>query len=362
MRSSYEGKRVLVTGHTGFKGGWLSLWLSELGARVFGYSLAPTTTPNLFSQARLAATLDDARGDIRDRSGVADRLDAVKPDFVFHLAAQSLVRPSYDDPVGTMETNVMGTVNVLDAVRRAGRRCVVVVVTTDKCYENTGQLHGYRETDPLGGADPYSASKACAEIVTSAFTRSFFHSAHAEMRVATGRAGNVIGGGDYATDRLLPDLVRATEAGAPLQLRLPDAVRPWQHVLEALSGYLWLGAQLASDHGRELVGGWNFAPESGEGQTVLDIAKHAIRVLGRGEIEIGEPDPSRSEKAVLTLSADKARRELGWSATWDVTRAVEETMHWYRAVSAGTPAHDVSLSQIRSYVSHAKARGLGWAR
>jgi len=353
---------VLVTGHTGFKGGWLSLWLHELGARVFGYSLAPTTTPNLFEQARLGETLDDARGDVRDRRGVASRVAAVQPDFVFHLAAQSLVRPSYDDPVGTMETNVMGTVNVLDAVRCARRPCVVVVVTTDKCYENTGQLHGYRETDPLGGADPYSASKACAEIVTSAFTRSFFAAGRAHIRVATGRAGNVIGGGDYAPDRLLPDLVRAIDAGTPLHLRLPDAVRPWQHVLEALSGYLWLGAQLASERGHELVGGWNFAPAPDERQTVLDIAKHAIRVFGRGEIEIGAPDPTRSEKAILTLAADKARGELGWSATWDVAHAVEETMQWYRSVSTGMPARDVSLAQIRSYVSDARAHGLVWAR
>lgn len=363
MRFCYSGRRVLVTGHTGFKGGWLSLWLKELGAEVFGYALAPNTTPNLFALADVAEVVDDARGDVRDGAKLASRVAAVQPDFVFHLAAQPIVRASYDDPVETVGTNVMGTVNLLDAVRRAGRPCTVIVVTTDKVYEDT---HGYacRETDALGGSDPYSASKACAEIVTSSYARSFF-GASSGIRVATARAGNVIGGGDFAADRLVPDLVRAIRAGDPLRLRNPASVRPWQHVLEPLSGYLWLAACLGGEGGERFGQGWNFGPSSDGFRTVLEIATRAARVLGASgrehPIAIGDADPSRHEMPSLTLSTDKARRGLGWSPTWDIDRAVDETMQWYGASFAGQRGADVTSKQIAAFTEDAKAKRMSWS-
>jgi CDP-glucose 4,6-dehydratase len=364
MRSHFAGRRVLVTGHTGFKGSWLSLWLNELGAQVFGYALDPSSDPSLFEQAKVAAVLDDARGDVRDASMLSSRVATVLPDIIFHLAAQPIVRASYDDPVGTFGTNVMGTVNLLDAVRRAGRRCVVVVVTTDKVYEETD---GYacRETDRLGGSDPYSASKAAAELVTSSFVRSFFQApSKSDVRVATARAGNVIGGGDFAADRLIPDLVRAIRKKAPLTLRSPEAVRPWQHVLEPLSGYLWLAACLdakqASDAAR-FAEGWNFGPSSDGFRTVLEIATSAAKALdGAAPIALGEKDPTRHEMPSLTLSTDKARRRLGWRPVWAIDRAVDETMSWYRAVFGGGDGREQTMKQIASFTEDAKRLGEPW--
>jgi CDP-glucose 4,6-dehydratase len=356
MRSHYGGQRVLVTGHTGFKGGWLAVWLNSLGARVFGYALDPNTTPSLFDLAGVAGVVDDARGDVRDLERVAKRVAEVAPDIVFHLAAQPIVRASYDDPATTFDTNVMGTVNVLESVRRLGKPCRVVIVTTDKCYEDT---HGYacRETDPLGGADPYSASKACAELVTSSYVRSFF-TRDSHIRVASARAGNVIGGGDYAVDRLLPDLVRSIEKGEPLTLRHPEAVRPWQHVLEPLSGYLWLGALLAKENVAE---GWNFGPSADSFRTVLAIATRATEVLGGHPIAIGGADPTRHEMPSLTLATDKARRRLRWAPVWAIDRAVEETMSWYRTVRGGVDAASATLQQIRAYESDAAKLRMPWA-
>ena len=351
MRAHYAGKRVLVTGHTGFKGGWLTLWLSTLGAKVSGYALDPNTTPSLFDLAKIGELCDDARGDIRDLDRVTKRVAAVAPDFLFHLAAQPIVRTSYDDPVYTFDTNVMGTVNVLEAVRRWGKPCTVVIVTTDKVYEDT---NGYacRETDPLGSADPYSASKACAEIVTSSYARSY-----KGLRIASARAGNVIGGGDYAVDRLLPDLVRSILADKPLTLRNPGAIRPWQHVLEPLSGYLLLGAKLAA--GEDVAEGWNFGPSSDSFRTVLEIATRASQVLardGKGHpINIGEADPNRHEMPSLTLSTDKARRRLDWKPVWAIDRAVDETMNWYHAVRSGKDAREATAAQIASYEKDANA-------
>jgi CDP-glucose 4,6-dehydratase len=255
----------------------------------------------------------------------------------------------------------MGTVNVLEAVRRSGRPCVVVVVTTDKCYENNGSEYAYRETDALGGSDPYSASKACAELVASSYARSFFE--RARVRVATARAGNVIGGGDFATDRLIPDLVRAIRAKEPLSLRNPDAVRPWQHVLEPLAGYLWLAARLAGDDGDAFVGPWNFGPPSSGFRTVLEIATRATEVLEGHPIAIGAPDPLRKEMPFLTLATDKARRRLGWRSVWDGDRGVDETMAWYRDVLLrGGSGRDSTLAQIRAYTSEAAGERLAWAR
>lgn len=358
MRSFFGGKQVLVTGHTGFKGSWLSLWLNELGAKVHGYALDPASTPSLFEQAGVAKVVDDMRGDVRDAGALADRVAAVAPSFVFHLAAQPIVRASYDDPVGTMGTNVMGTVHLLDAVRRAGRPCTVVVVTTDKVYEET-KGYACRETDPLGGSDPYSASKACAELVTSSYARSFFPEATG-IRVATARAGNVIGGGDYAADRLIPDLVRGVRKKDPLVLRHPGSVRPWQHVLEPLSGYLWLAARLAGPGGEAFAEGWNFGPSSEGFRTVHEIASEASRVLGGHPIEVGAVDPSRHEMPSLTLTTDKARRRLAWAPVWDVDRAVRETMEWYRDVAAGKSALAETSRQIRAYVADARERHMPW--
>lgn len=352
MRAHYAGKRVLVTGHTGFKGGWLSLWLSALGAKVFGYALDPNTTPSLFELAGVGKVVDDARGDVRDLGKVAERIAAVKPDYLFHLAAQPIVRTSYDEPVLTFDTNVMGTVNVLEGVRRWGGPCTVVVVTTDKVYEDTNGF-ACRETDPLGSADPYSASKACAEIVTSSYARSY-----RALRVATARAGNVIGGGDYAVDRLLPDLVRSILKGQPLTLRHPAAVRPWQHVLEPLSGYLWLGARLAD--GEPVAEGWNFGPSSDSFRTVLEIATRASQVLGGHPIRIGEADEARHEMPSLTLSTDKARRRLAWSPVWGIDRAVDETMEWYRAVRGGKNAAEATAEQIAAYETDATRLQMAW--
>lgn len=346
MRAHYAGKRVLVTGHTGFKGGWLSLWLNALGARVHGYALDPNTTPSLFELARVGKVVDDARGDIRDLDKVVARVAAVKPDYLFHMAAQPIVRTSYDEPVYTFETNVMGTVNVLEAVRRWGGPCSTVIITTDKVYEDT---NGYacRETDPLGSADPYSASKACAEIVTSSYARSY-----KQLEIASARAGNVIGGGDYAVDRLLPDIVRSILKNEPLTLRHPGAVRPWQHVMEPLSGYLLLGAKLAD--GEDVAEGWNFGPSSDSFRTVMEIATQAAKILAtKGEaplpIQVGAADPNRHEMPSLTLATDKARRRLGWRPVWGIDRAVDETMEWYRAVRAGKDAAEATLAQIAAY-------------
>lgn len=361
MRSTYAGKRVLLTGHTGFKGGWLGLWLADLGAHVFGYALDPATEPSLFELAQVGSAVDDARGDVRDWARLRARFEAVKPDFVFHLAAQPIVRASYDDPADTIGTNVMGTAHLLDAVRRSGRPCTVVVVTSDKCYENSGQVYGYRETDHLGGSDPYSASKACQEIVAASYAKSFFGESSG-VRLATGRAGNVIGGGDFAVDRLVPDLVRAIQAGDTLRLRHPEAVRPWQHVLEPLSGYLWLGAQLASKDGACFGGGWNFGPSSEGFRTVLEIATRAVEMLNGKGISIGDADPTRKEMAFLTLATDKARRQLDWHAVWNIDRAVDETVAWHRDVMAGGRAREATLAQIERYTKDASAAGVRWAR
>ena len=360
MRSHFDGRRVLVTGHTGFKGGWLCLWLKQLGAQVFGYALDPETTPNLFALANVGAAVDDARGDVRDAQLLMARVEQVKPDIVFHLAAQPIVRASYDDPASTFSTNVMGTVNLLESLRRAARPCSVVVVTTDKCYEDTGGVYAAREIDPLGGSDPYSASKACAEIVTASYARSFFGET-SDIRVATARAGNVIGGGDYAVDRLVPDLVRSIHKKDALRLRNPDAVRPWQHVLEPLSGYLWLAALLSGRDGRRVAEPWNFGPSSDSFRTVMEIATRATRLLDGHPIAVEGSDPNRHEMPSLTLTTDKARRRLRWAPIWDIDRAVDETMEWYRATFAGEDAHASTMKQIATYTKDAAVAKLPWA-
>lgn len=339
MQAHYAGKRVLITGHTGFKGGWLSLWLHALGAKVHGYALDPTT-PSLFELAKVGTVVDDARGDVRDLAKLSARVADVRPDYVFHLAAQPIVRASYDEPVTTFATNVMGTVNVLEALRQWGGACATVIVTTDKVYADTnGAPCG--ETDPLGAADPYSTSKACAELVSASYAHSY-----KALRIATARAGNVIGGGDFAVDRLVPDLWRAAQKAEPLVLRHPDAIRPWQHVLEPLSGYLLLGAKLAA--GEAVAEAWNFGP-SDNGRTVREIATRAADLLGFARLELGPPDPTRHEMPALRLSTEKAHTRLGWKPVWAIDRAIDETMHWYRALRDGANIAELTTAQIAAY-------------
>jgi CDP-glucose 4,6-dehydratase len=331
-RDFWLGRRVLVTGHTGFKGSWLSLWLQRLGAQVAGIGLPPLTSPSLFASAEIAAGMESAEGDVRDLAALTETFGAHRPEVVFHLAAQALVRASYDSPVDTYSTNVMGTVNVLEAARRAGGVRALVIVTSDKCYANRERGHGYAEAEPMGGDDPYSSSKACAELVTAAFTRSFFppaeYATHG-VAVATARAGNVIGGGDWATDRLIPDIVRALTSGLPVVIRNPAAVRPWQHVLEPLKGYLDLAEALV-ERGPEFSGGWNFGPDPSDERPVSWLVERAVRGWGAGarwELD-GRTHPH--EATTLKLDCTKARKLLGWSPVLGLPTTLDSVIQWYR--------------------------------
>ena len=353
--SVWRGKRVFVTGHTGFKGGWLALWLTQLGAEVRGYALDPATTPNLLTEARLASVIDDVRGDIRDAKTLESAMHRFRPEVVFHLAAQPLVRTSYEDPIGTYETNVIGTARVLDAVRRCPSVRAVVSVTTDKCYENKEWLWGYRETDPLGGYDPYSSSKACAEIVSAAFRQSYFHPDKLNQpgghttAIATGRAGNVIGGGDWALDRLLPDLVRGFEAGEPVRIRRPHSIRPWQHVLEPVYGYLLLAEKLLSDDAARYATAFNFGPHDEDAQPVQWIVETMTRFWGGGATWVLDPDPSVHEAGYLKLDASRARAELNWKPRLRLETALEWLVRWYKAAAEGEDMQALTLQQIAAY-------------
>jgi CDP-glucose 4,6-dehydratase len=342
----WAGKRVLLTGHTGFKGGWLSLWLAELGADVHGFALQPPTTPSLFETARVASRLASSKiGDIRDSAAIAAAVRAVDPEIVLHLAAQPLVRMSYQDPIGTYATNVMGTVNLLEALRGENRVRAVVAVTTDKCYENDGRSQPYRESDPMGGHDPYSSSKGCAELVTAAYRRSFLH--ERGRRVATARAGNVIGGGDWSADRLVPDFLRAIDARAELVIRSPNATRPWQHVLEPLSGYLML-AQRLYEGDESLDGGWNFGPPVEDAKPVRWIVQRLCDSMPGSSWRI-DPGEQPHEAQVLSLDSTKARTQLGWSPTWNVDRAIDRTIAWHRAWRARCDMQAVCVDHIREH-------------
>ena len=349
----WAGRRVFLTGHTGFKGGWLALWLSHLGADVRGYSLDPNTTPNFFTEARVSSRVDDVRGDIRDAISLDAAMTEFAPDVVFHLAAQPLVRLSYADPILTYETNVMGTARVLDAVRRTPSVRAVVVVTTDKCYENKEWLWGYRESDPLGGYDPYSSSKACAEIVTAAFRQSYFP-AERGVAIATARAGNVIGGGDWSDDRLIPDLVRGFQAGVPVAIRRPHAIRPWQHVLESLRGYLRLAEKLLSPDAMKHATAYNFGPADDDARNVEWIAHHMTKAWGEGAAWFVDGDPGVHEAGYLKLDASRARAELGWTPRLRLANALDWLVKWHRAQAAGADMQAYSLEQIREYESLAR--------
>ena len=346
----WRGRRVLVTGHTGFKGAWLSLWLHALGARAAGYSLPPPTEPSLFELARVGELVEPAGGDVRDLEALTRAVADSCPEVVIHMAAQSLVRRSYQDPVETYATNVLGTVNVLEAVRRAGAGVrAVVVVTSDKCYENREWVWGYREDEPVGGHDPYSSSKGCAELVTAAYRRSFF-GAGGGAAVASARAGNVIGGGDWAEDRLVPDVFRALLAGRAVAVRNPGAVRPWQHVLEPLGGYLLLAERLCEEGGARFAEAWNFGPAEEDAKTVAWVVE---RLLGMwGEAAPGwarDHVEGPHEARYLKLDCSKARAELGWRPRWRAEEALGASVEWYEAYRRGGDARSLALGQIDAY-------------
>lgn len=343
-REFWAGQRVLVTGHTGFKGAWLSLWLRQLGADVVGLSLPPSTEPSLFSLGGLADDTESHFGSIVDRQLVDDLVSDAQPTVIMHLAAQALVRASYDDPADTFATNVVGTANVLNAARAAPGLKAIVSVTSDKCYENQEWDWGYRETEPMGGHDPYSASKGCAEIVTAAMRRSYFESDGA-VGVGTARAGNVIGGGDWAQDRLIPDIVRAFGAGTEVVIRRPEAVRPWQHVLEPLSGYLLLAERLAVGEAAE---GWNFGPSEQDARPVSWIVNRmAERWGGNATWRVERDGPH--EATMLKLDCSKARNHLGWRPRLGLDTTIDWLIDWYRAQLAGEDMRAMTLSQIAAY-------------
>ena len=354
----WRGKRVFLTGHTGFKGGWLALWLASKGAVVRGYSLDPYTTPSLFDEVHLGKVIEDVRGDIRDAATLEPALTAFAPEVVFHMAAQPLVRYSYQDPIGTFETNVIGTARVLDAVRRTPSVRAVVSITTDKCYENKEWLWGYRETDPLGGYDPYSSSKACAEIVSAAFRQSYFseekNSDH-RCGIATARAGNVIGGGDWSTDRLIPDLVRGFVEGKPALIRRPNAIRPWQHVLEPLHGYILLAEKLLTNSTRYATA-FNFGPSDDDAQPVGWIVEKMVKFWGDDAQWVLDPEPGVHEAGYLKLDASRARAELAWQPRLRLETALEWLVQWYKAQAAGEDMQKFTLGQIAAYEKLAPAR------
>jgi CDP-glucose 4,6-dehydratase len=351
-RDFWSGKRVLVTGHTGFKGSWLVLWLNALGAEVAGYALEPPTQPSLWRQLNLASEIRDDAADVRDLPRLAQAFDAFRPEVVFHLAAQSLVRPSYEDPVATYATNVMGTANVLEAARRARGVRALVAVTSDKCYENREWDRSYRESDAMGGHDPYSSSKGCAELVTAAYRNSFFppgrYSEHG-LALASARAGNVIGGGDWAQDRLVPDLMRAALENRPARIRNPDSVRPWQHVLDPLHGYLMLAERLWQDPG--FAGGWNFGPAEEDAVPVGKLADLLASRWGAGPSWQANPGPHPHEARYLKLDCAKARSQLGWRPKLALPAALDWTVEWYRAFAGRADVRALCLEQIRRFES-----------
>lgn len=358
----WQNRSVLVTGHTGFKGSWLSLWLMEMGAQVSGLALAPETEPNHFDLLRLQDRMPSTLADINDRAALDAHLATHPPEIVFHLAAQPLVRLSYDRPVETFTTNVVGTANLLDAVRHTDGVKAVVVVTSDKCYENREWAWGYRENEPMGGHDPYSASKGCAELVTASMRRSFFNPAAANAhpaRIASARAGNVIGGGDWSVDRLVPDIVRgALGQEGIVYLRNPDAVRPWQHVLEPLSGYLRLAERLV-----EAMPGaddaWNFGPTLGEERRVIEVAKAVVAALGIGRVVVNRAPDAVHEANLLRLDIAKAQQVLGWRPVLDFERTIAMTASWYAGWRRGDDIAALSRGQIEEFMALMNTDGVG---
>lgn len=353
VSGSWLGRRVFVTGHTGFKGSWLTLWLRELGAEIHGYALNPPTDPNLFGAAKIGSVVaSDTRADIRDIVTLRDALFRAKPDVVFHLAAQPLVRLSYGIPAETFDVNVMGTANVLQAVCDVPSVRAAVIVTTDKCYENRGEGRPYRETDPMGGADPYSASKACAEIVVSSFRSSAvaIEGDNTAIRIASARAGNVVGGGDWSPDRLVPDCIRSFIGGESVKLRYPRAVRPWLHVLEPLGGYIALAERLLQAGSERYAAAFNFGPRPENDANVLQVAQIVARSWGGGARVETIDGTHLPEAMTLRLDTSKARELLAWQARWDLAHTLERTVEWYKAWHAGRDVRPVMARQLADFV------------
>lgn len=364
--NAFNGKVVWLSGHTGFKGAWLAEWLLLLGARVHGFSLAPPTRPALFDQLALDRRLHHENGDVRDFDRVCRSIRAVQPDFVFHLAAQPIVRESYTHPVETFAINVQGTIHVLEAIRQLDRPCGAVFVTTDKCYENREWAYGYREEDPLGGFDPYSSSKAAAELAIQAYRRSFFQ--NHPVRVASARAGNVIGGGDWASDRIVPDCIRSLKRDVPVSVRNPAATRPWQHVLEPLSGYLWLAAAMMGRakeylNGYQFCSAFNFGPGPDANRSVAELVNELLKHWP-GRWESSANQDAAHEAGLLQLCADKARFQLKWAPVLDFNQAVALTMRWYQhsqLINEPNALRELTCSQIEAYCRQAKQKQIVWA-
>lgn len=359
LSKTYKNKKVLVTGDTGFKGSWLTIWLKELGAEVVGYALEPHTQPNNYMACNLGAHINHITGDVRNLDHLKSILQEYQPDFVFHLAAKAIVRRSYSEPKMTFDTNVGGTINILEAIRLNPTIKVFVTITSDKCYENREWVWGYRENDPMGGNDPYGASKGCAELVFNAYLKSFF--IDTQIGLASVRAGNVIGGGDWAEDRLIPDCVRALVKNKPVDVRSPRAIRPWQHVLEPLSGYLWLG-MLLYENPEFYRGSWNFGPNDSDHLRVGDVVGKFIEQWGSGKwLDISAPD-SLHEDFTLRLCCDKAHTYLKWHTTLDIEQCLKFTADWYKYFYAGNKnMYDVCTQQIRTYTDQAKVQKLAWS-
>ena len=348
----YKNKKVLITGHTGFKGSWLCLLLNELGADVHGYALPPKTSPNLFNEAQINKVVTSDFGDIRDFEKLKCVLHQIQPDIIIHMAAQALVMESYKNPRETFEINVMGTVNMLDAARTTKSVKAIINVTTDKCYENKEWYWGYRENEPMGGYDPYSNSKGCSELVTSSYRNSYFNSKKYTdhgVALASARAGNVIGGGDWADDRLIPDIIRAITNGQNVKIRSPYAIRPWQHVLEPLSGYLSLAVKLFSQ-GPKYAEGWNFGPDESDAQNVEWITKKLCKLWGEGASYRIDTDKQPHEANYLKLDCSKAKAELGWMPKWNISIALDSIVNWNKAYLNNENITEITIQQIKDYL------------
>lgn len=356
----YQGKRVFLTGHTGFKGSWLAMWLNKLGAEVYGYSLEPYTKDDHFNVANIEQCLKKSTiGDIRDKEKFSSAIKEADPQVILHLAAQPLVRESYVDPVFNYETNINGVLNLLESARELKGLEVLLNVTTDKCYENNETVYDYKETDPMGGHDPYSSSKACSEIITSAYRRSFFHDTN--VMICSARAGNVIGGGDWAKDRIMTDTFNCLSKNQPIAVRNPVATRPWQHVLEPLSGYLWLAAQRAKGNWREFASGWNFGPETGEGHTVKEVVEKAIHYYKAGSWEDKSDPNALHEAKLLSLDITKAKEKLEWLPTLDFDQSIRLTTSWYKLFFQDKEkTTGYSQEQLDEYISIAKNKNQKW--
>lgn len=351
MNDFWSNKRVFITGHTGFKGSWASLWLTQMGARVYGFSIEPPSNPNLFEIARIESQVNSLHGDVRNLDQLKEAMQIARPDIVLHMAAQSLVQKSYLQPVETFDINIMGTVNVLEAIRQTRTARAAVMVTSDKCYENREWSWGYRENESMGGHDAYSSSKGCAELVTDSYRRSFFSDPQApyQCAIASARAGNVIGGGDWAQDRLVPDFIRCIVGNEQMEIRSPNAIRPWQHVLEPLSGYLEL-AQKLYEEGNDYIGGWNFGPSDEGVKSVSWIADKIVSLWGAGSW-LNSSNEYQHEASYLKLDSSKARSQLGWSTVWSTEDALSATVEWHKGLLAKKDMTTESLYDIERYLS-----------